>query len=190
MKGGVGLGREGLMIALEAGRPALITPRLRLRPPRPADAPEIAWYANDLDVARMTTGIPHPYGLDQARAFLERVEMMDPDEEALFAIEAPGEGVIGLVGFHANDEGACEIGYWLGRPYWGRGLMTEAVRGAVDWAARVWDRRFLVSGHFADNEASGRVLIKSGFLYTGEIRWRFALARGEAAATRMMVWLA
>ncbi|HEY2047855.1 MAG TPA: GNAT family N-acetyltransferase [Caulobacteraceae bacterium] len=178
------------MIALEAGRPALVTPRLRLRFPRPADAPEVAWYANDLDVARMTTGIPHPYGLEQARAFLDRVEMMNPDEEALFAIEATGEGVIGLVGFHTNDEDACEIGYWLGRPYWGRGLMTEAVRCAVEWAARAWGRRFLVSGHFADNEASGRVLIKAGFLYTGETRWRFSLARGEAAPTRMMVWLA
>src|ERR1700758_169543 len=80
-KGEAGLGGEALMIAWEAGRPALITPRLRLRFPRPADAPEIAWYANDLDVARMTTGIPHPYGLEQARAFLDRVEMMNPDEE-------------------------------------------------------------------------------------------------------------
>ncbi|HEY1927912.1 MAG TPA: GNAT family N-acetyltransferase [Caulobacteraceae bacterium] len=178
------------MTALEATRPALSTPRLKLRFPRPTDAPEVAWYANDLDVARMTTGIPHPYGLDQARAFLERVEAMNPDEEALFAIEAQGEGVIGLVGFHANDQGDCEIGYWLGRPYWGRGLMTEAVRGAVDWAAHTWGRRFLMSGHFADNEASGRVLVKAGFLYTGETRWRFSLARGEAAPTRMMVWLA
>jgi RimJ/RimL family protein N-acetyltransferase len=178
------------MTALEAARPVLTTPRVTLRFPRRSDAPEIAWYANDLDVARMTTGIPHPYGLDQARGFLERVEAMNPDEEALFAIEAQGEGVIGLVGFHANDQGDCEIGYWLGRPYWGRGLMTEAVRGAVDWAAHVWGRRFLMSGHFADNEASGRVLIKAGFLYTGETRWRFSLARGQAAPTRMMVWLA
>ncbi len=48
----------------------------------------------------------------------------------------------------------------------------------------------MVSGHFDDNPASGRVLIKAGFLPTGEIRWRFSLARGEAARTRMMVWLA
>jgi RimJ/RimL family protein N-acetyltransferase len=178
------------MIALDAGQPALTTPRLRLRLPQPADAPDIAWYANDLDVARMTTGIPHPYGLDQASAFIERLEASDPDQEALFAIELPGDGVIGLVGFHPNDEGASEIGYWLGRPYWGRGHMTEAVCAAMEWAARTWARRFVVSGHFADNEASGRVLVKAGFLYTGEIRWRFSLARGEAAPTRMMVWLA
>ena len=67
---------------------------------------------------------------------------------------------------------------------------ASAVRAAMDWAAHGWARRFIVSGHFADNEASGRVLVKAGFLYTGEIRWRFSLARGEAAATRMMVWLA
>jgi len=50
--------------------------------------------------------------------------------------------------------------------------------------------RAVIAGHFADNAASGRVLEKCGFLYTGEVRQRFSLARGEEAATRMMVWLA
>jgi RimJ/RimL family protein N-acetyltransferase len=83
-----------------------------------------------------------------------------------------------------------EVGYWLGRPFWGFGYMTEALSAAMAWAAGPWGRRWMVSGHFDDNPASGRVLIKAGFLPTGEIRWRFSLARGEAAPTRMMVWLA
>ena len=69
-------------------------------------------------------------------------------------------------------------------------LPTEAVRGVLVWASRNWRRRALVAGHFADNPASGRVLEKAGFLYTGEVRPKFSIARGADADTRMMVWLA
>jgi len=183
-----------------AARPSLVTQRLRLRFPIAADAPAVARHADDPGVARNTTGIPIPYTLDQAQAFLERARLGDPAREALFAVCLTGGGggshgdegaeVIGMLGFHANEDGAIEVGYWLGRPFWGFGYMTEALRGAMAWAGGPWGRRWVVSGHFDDNPASRRVLIKAGFLPTGEIRWRFSLARGEAAMTRMMVWLA
>jgi RimJ/RimL family protein N-acetyltransferase len=47
-----------------------------------------------------------------------------------------------------------------------------------------------VAGHFADNDASGRVLVKAGFLYTGVVEHKASIARGEPVDTRMMVWLA
>ncbi len=68
--------------------------------------------------------------------------------------------------------------------------MTEAVRAVLVWAHSVWGRRYLVAGHFADNPASGRVLTKAGFLYTGDVGQRRSLARGEDVDMRMMVWLA
>jgi RimJ/RimL family protein N-acetyltransferase len=166
------------------------TARLRLRPPRSVDAPAIAALADDLEVARMTTGIPHPYSEAEVEAFLRRAARLDPREEVVFAIDLPGQGPVGLIGFHTNIEGAVEVGYWLGRPFWARGYMSEALVVALGWARADWGRRWIVSGHFADNPASGRVLIKAGFLYTGEVLWRPCLARGEAALTRMMVWLA
>ena len=82
------------------------------------------------------------------------------------------------------------MGYWIGRPYWGQGYATEAATAALAWAGAGWGKRLVVSGHFADNPASGRVLEKAGFLYTGVVEPRHSKARGEAAATRMMVWLA
>jgi RimJ/RimL family protein N-acetyltransferase len=97
---------------------------------------------------------------------------------------------MGVLGVHPTDGPASELGYWIGRPFWGAGYMTEAVTAALDWARDSWGRRILASGHFADNDASGRVLAKAGFLYTGEVEPRFSVARGEEAATRMMVWLA
>ena len=85
----------------------------------------------------------------------------------------------------------AEIGYCLGRPYWNRGYATEAVRGALKWVKRDWRKKVVVAGHFADNPASGQVLCKAGFLYTGDVERRCSVARGrDDVPTRMMVWLA
>jgi RimJ/RimL family protein N-acetyltransferase len=65
------------------------------------------------------------------------------------------------------------------------------VRGALKWVKRDWRRNVVVAGHFADNPASGQVLCKAGFLYTGDIERRPSVARGrDDVPTRMMVWLA
>ena len=170
--------------------PILSTPRLILRPSRLEDATDVARLADDPGVARMTTSIPHPFPAGAAEAFLTRMAKADVAREALFALDTADDGFIGLLGFHPNDDEAVEIGYWLGRPYWGQGYMTEAVIAAMAWAGGEWSRRFVVAGHFADNPRSGEVLIKAGFLYTGRVVRRYSLARGEAAPTRMMIWLA
>jgi RimJ/RimL family protein N-acetyltransferase len=150
----------------------------------------MARLADDLGVARMTTSIPHPFDQDMAEGFIARMEAADPARERVLTIEHRLEGFMGVVGFHPKEGLSPEIGYWLGRPFWGAGYMTEAVTAALDWAGPQWKKRLLVSGHFADNDASGRVLTKAGFLYTGEVERRFSTARGEEAETRMMVWLA
>lgn len=166
------------------------TKRLRLRPLVEADLPRLVAQADDPDVARMTTGIPHPYDERHARDFLARVERLDPAREAVFAIERQGFGLIGTLGFHAATPFGPELGYWLGRDHWGQGLATEAVRGALAWARGSWRKRLAMAGHYADNPASGQVLVKAGFLYTGEVLTRYSTARGGVAPTRMMVWLA
>jgi RimJ/RimL family protein N-acetyltransferase len=166
----------------------IATPRLNLRPPQASDAPRIAALAGDFDVARMTTSIPHPYGAADAEAFLDLTASGDPARERVFALELPGDGLIGVVGFHPRD--ATEIGYWIGRPYWGLGYATEAALAALTWAERDWGRRWTTAGHFADNPASGRVLEKAGFLYTGVVKAQFSGARGEEARARMMLRLA
>jgi RimJ/RimL family protein N-acetyltransferase len=168
----------------------LETARLKLRPVTRADAPRLSTLINDPDVARMTTRIPHPYSLEDAQSFLGACEASG---EQPFAIDHREDGLIGVLGFHApQDDGAMgpEVGYWLGRSYWGQGYATEALRGALLWASRDWGKRCLVSGHFADNPASGNVLIKAGFLYTGEVRRHHSVARGEDVDARRMVWLA
>ncbi|HWE98722.1 MAG TPA: GNAT family N-acetyltransferase [Caulobacteraceae bacterium] len=166
------------------------TRRLTLRAPRMAEAVRIAALADDFELASMTTGVPHPCLPQHAEDFIARGLRAEPQRERLFAIDAAGQGAIGVIGLHPNDAGATEVGYWLGRAYWGQGYMTEALEGALDWAAREWGRRRIVSGHFADNEASAAVLIKAGFLYTGDVLLRRSMARDAPTPTRMMIWLA
>lgn len=170
--------------------PRIETRRLALRAPQASDAPRIAELAGDYDIARMTTRMPHPYGLADAEAFIARAQAGDPAREAVFVIEHDDHGLVGAIGLHPGAAYGPEIGYWIGRPYWGRGLASEAACAAMSWAGGTWSRRAVVAGYFADNPASGRVLERAGFLHTGEVQHRHSLARGEPAPTRMMVWLA
>jgi RimJ/RimL family protein N-acetyltransferase len=171
-------------------QPTLTTDRLILRPLAMEDAAPMTPLADDPGVARMTTAIPHPFTQDVAEGFIGRMQAADSAHEVVFALERRDGAFMGVLGIHPKDGLAPELGYWLGRPFWGAGYMTEAATAVLDWAREGWGRRVLTSGHFADNEASGRVLIKADFLYTGEVEPRFSIARGEEARTRMMVWLA
>jgi RimJ/RimL family protein N-acetyltransferase len=170
--------------------PVIATPRLRLRAPKAREAKRIAGLADDPGIGRMTTRMPYPYGVSDAEGFLGHLNEADPATERVFAVERPGEGLIGMLGFHPGDFGRSELGYWLGRSYWGAGYATEAVKAALAWARDAWGRRMVMAGHFADNPASGEVLIKAGFLYTGEVQRRWSAARSAVVPTRMMVWLA
>jgi len=176
------------MCAVEV-TPVVSTERLILRGPVATDAAAIATYCGDINVAGMTGDIPHPYGLADAEAWIARKQMADWGREAAWVIEHAAFGVVGVVGLMPGER--PEIGYWLGRPFWNRGYATEAVRGALKWVKRDWRRNVVVAGHFADNPASGQVLCKAGFLYTGDIERRPSRARGrDDVPTRMMVWLA
>jgi RimJ/RimL family protein N-acetyltransferase len=170
--------------------PVITTPRLQLRAPKVREAERIARLADDPGVGKMTSRMPYPYAVADAEGFLDRMAAADNAREQVFAIERPDAGLIGMIGFHPGDLGRTELGYWLGRPYWGCGYATESVNAALVWAREAWGRRMIVAGHFADNPASGEVLIKAGFLYTGEVQRRWATARSAIVPTRMMIWLA
>ncbi len=148
--------------------------RLFLRPAFQEDWEAILdLIGGDAAIARNLARAPCPFAELDARDFAAL-----PQDPRLphFLVTLPGTGVIGCAGLGAHD-GAAEIGYWIGRPYWGQGFATEAAH-AVLRIARTLGHQRLTAGHFVDNPASGRVLRKLGFQPTGQIVTRHSRARG------------
>ncbi|MBS0384486.1 MAG: GNAT family N-acetyltransferase [Proteobacteria bacterium] len=157
---------------------AIETRRLKLRPIAMSDAPRIARFCDDPGVGRMLAMTPLPYLEAAAEGWIMTLKARAPlERECVFAVERAGEGLIGVVGAHRGERDEVEIGYWFGRPYWGRGFGSEAVCAFVAQAQALGP---LAAGHFVDNPASGRVLEKVGFAYTGETRRMFSMGRGES----------
>lgn len=152
--------------------------RLFLRPPFPEDWQAILLRLNDEEVARNLGRAPWPYGEADARSF---AAMKQDPRLPHFLVTLPGVGVIGSAGLGEHD-GRPEIGYWIGRDFWGQGYATEAGRAVISIARTLGHRR-LTAGHFVDNPASGKVLRKLGFRATGQVRQRHSLARGGEVAS-------
>jgi len=171
--------------------PVLETPRLTLRPLQVADAAALATLASDIGVARMTSLMPHPFPRSAAERIIDHLGASDFARQVAFAVDGEDGDLVGVVALDVKNAPAPELGFWLGRPYWGKGYATEAVTAALDWVKDEWGKRYVVAGHFADNPAAAEVLIKAGFLYTGEVQTVASRARaGAEVPTRMMVWLA
>lgn len=153
--------------------------RLFLRPCWPEDWPEILTAIADECVVRNLAKAPWPYTMEDAMAFARREQ---DDRYPHFLITLPGDNgarIVGCISL-ADRDGEVELGYWIGRAHWGQGYASEAARALLR-LARVLGHNEIVASHFADNPASGRVLEKSGFVWTGEQQRRFSAGRGEAA---------
>lgn len=138
------------------------TARLRLRPLADDDAQRIALLAGDWDVASMTGRLPFPYSADAARQWMTGLA----SGEIVFGIEKGGE-LIGICGYTRAANASAEIGYWIGKEFWGHGFATEAASRLVLHGFRDGGVRRFVCSHFAENLASQRVINKLGFVLRG-----------------------
>lgn len=143
---------------------ATALPDCVLRPWRAADKADLVRHANNRRVWRnMTHTFPHPYTEDDAELWLRIAA--DPGASLQLAIAVDG-GAVGGIGAIAGEgiyRGTAQFGYWLGEPYWGRGIATAAARAL---AARIAERGLfnrLEAQVFEWNHASMRVLEKAGF---------------------------
>lgn len=145
--------------------------RCTLRPWRPGDEASLVRHANNRRVwINMRDRFPHPYTAADARIWLGRAAA-DPRLQS-FAIDVDGEAV-GGIGIELGTDVArrsAEIGYWLGEPFWGRGIATEAVRAVTAWAFATHDLTRLHAEVFEWNPASRRVLEKAGYACEGRRR--------------------
>jgi RimJ/RimL family protein N-acetyltransferase len=159
----------------------LATERLLLRPFRRGDAREFTRLAGDWGVASMTSDIPHPLTEEEARGWLRPGR-----REVRFAIELDGR-LIGGAGYYQRRSGTAELGFWLGRDWWGRGYATEATRVVLRYGFEVKRLPGFTSSHFVDNEASAGVLRKLGFEPVG--RGRIVSAARGHEVEAVTYWL-
>lgn len=142
---------------------SLSTRRLVLRPLTVHDAERVAELAGDWDVARMTGQIPYPYTVDLA---VDWIATFEEDEKA-FAITLDRE-LIGVCGYRPMEGEVAELGYWIGKPYWGKGYATEAAAAIIVHCFEIVKVKTMTCAHFADNVVSARVIKKLGFSPTGK----------------------
>jgi ribosomal-protein-alanine N-acetyltransferase len=149
----------------------LHTDRLTLRPLTTADAPAIfAEYAQDPEASRFMAWHPHK-SLGESEAFVSQSLAADPAQARTYVIAGRKDtalrGVLGLTQLKPHH---VEFGYVLARPWWGKGLMSEALVAVVDWLL-AQPENFRISG-FCDvaNTGSARVMEKAGLAREGMLR--------------------
>jgi RimJ/RimL family protein N-acetyltransferase len=144
--------------------------RLWLRWPTAADAGAIERLAGEREVAEHTAHIPHPYPVGGAHDFILSTRRANAAGEALglaIALKHKPTSLIGMIGLEGAGE-TVELGYWLGRPYWGAGLISEAVATLLDMVWLATDIEEIEASASLLNPRSRRVLERAGFVCAGE----------------------
>ena len=167
------------------------TDRILLRPWRDDDAEALFKYASDPDVGPRAGWPPHK-SLEESLEIIRTV--FHNDTNWAIELKATGEA-IGAIGYGPScdcqlpsREGEPLCGYWIAKPYWNQGICTEALRLMLDHICKTTDILSLVSGHFVDNPASGRVMEKCGFIPTGETCIDESQYQGKDRPIRVLRW--
>lgn len=157
---------------------------------RHGDEPSLAAAADDWEVARwLRDAFPHPYGAQDARDWVAYASREVDDTE--FAIATTSQRVIGSVGFRPQEDmhrRSGEVGYWVARSYWRRGVATHALRVLIDYAFENFDLDRLFAGVKDGNDGSVRVLEKLGFRLEGRAR-RAVIGRGGESKDELLFGL-
>jgi RimJ/RimL family protein N-acetyltransferase len=136
-----------------------------------ADIEPLQRYANNRKIwLNLRDMFPHPYTVDDARWWIEHASQEDPERSFAIASAEEPIGAIGLIFGEDVHRFSAELGYWLAEPFWGRGIMTGAVRALTEYAFRRLPLNRIYAEPFAHNLASVRVLEKTGFLREGVLR--------------------
>lgn len=140
----------------------LVTKRLTLRPVLEVDADDIFEWLQEPQIVNKLAGLPHPYTRDDAIAFANsRLPLWLRNEERTLAIVR--ERMIGTISIRSDGD----IGYWLAKPYWGAGIMGEALQAAIRFAFDELGYKTLTARVAEGNEASAALLLRNGFTETG-----------------------
>ena len=180
--------------------PLIASNRLLLRPWQDDDAPLLYRYASDPDVGPRAGWVPHQ-SVEESLHIIQTV-FRNPTTWAI--IRKEDDLLIGAIGYGPScdchlpaREGEPTVGYWIAKPFWNQGLCTEALQLLIAHLRQQNENNennevstptipSLISGHFIDNPASGRVMEKCGFVPTGDICYDPTLHSGTAHPIRVL----
>ena len=132
------------------------------------DLPNLVLYANNINIwNNLRNYFPYPYTEESGKVWLEKTIGATP--VVSFAIDVDGQAV-GGIGLILNSDvyiKSAEISYWLGEPFWGKGVTTEAIRQMLEYTFCYFDIVRIYAEVFELNKASMRVLEKNGFYLEG-----------------------
>ncbi len=135
----------------------------KLRPWQINDAESLAKFANNKNISdNLRDSFPYPHTIHDARTWLE---FAVNNKDLLLAIEVNSEAVGGIGLIYKTDvyRKTAEIGYWLAEPFWGQGIMTEAIKKIVEYSFNNSKIIRIYARIFENNKTSARVLTKAGF---------------------------
>jgi RimJ/RimL family protein N-acetyltransferase len=153
--------------------PSLETPRLRLRKLILADAADTFAYASDPEVARYVRFVVHKSIADSEQFISRIIQQYVTGAEPVWGVELKATAtIVGSIGFVKwdRDNRRIELGYALGRPWWGQGIAPEAVATIVEFTFAQTNVNRIEAFCFAEHSASARVLEKCGFQFEGVLR--------------------
>jgi [ribosomal protein S5]-alanine N-acetyltransferase len=167
--------RAGQSVGEESMSPqaTLQSTRLILRPFEMADAEDVQRLAGDRAIADTTLEIPHPYEDGMAEEWISKHrEKLKAGEAAVFAIVLrESNELIGAMGLEiVRRFERAELGYWIGKPYWGNDYATEAGQAVLEYGFSALDLNRIHGHHFRRNPASGRVMRRLGMIHEGYAR--------------------
>jgi RimJ/RimL family protein N-acetyltransferase len=164
-----------------ASCPVLSTERLILRAPQKSDTAQLAGLADNIKVAAMITGMPHPYTGADAETFIRRAAEPDRTGCTYAVTSKQTNSVLGCAGLTFDKDNRLQLGFWLGEPHWGCGFATEAAHALADLAFDSIKVARLHTRCRVSNSASRRVIEKCGFQFTG-IGMLSSIAAGQFSA--------
>jgi RimJ/RimL family protein N-acetyltransferase len=140
-----------------------------LRPWTTEDLNSLVKYANNQNIAKnLTDKFPFPYTENNGRTFIEYAMKDYPNH--IFAIDIEGQAV-GGIGIHPQEDiyrKNAELGYWLGEPFWGQGIISSAIKQIVNFAFETYDIDRVFARPFGTNIPSQIVLEKNNFILEGK----------------------
>jgi ribosomal-protein-alanine N-acetyltransferase len=153
--------------------PSLETPRLILSPFSFDDAPAVQRLAGDFAIADTTATIPHPYPDGAAESWIGSTASLWLVQQMLaLAIRGKDDGaLLGAISlFDILPEHRAELGYWIGKPFWGNGYASEAGHAILEFGFTELKLQRIHAEHLVRNPASGRVMAKIGLKQEGILR--------------------